>query len=474
MKKLFAGFILIPVFLAVSCDVFFSNNTGEEGNVTLSLDHEDVGTGAGEGSASFDLPDPGDGGDTFPNLGDSRLVVYNSAGKSLRSYTFPQGQGSLTFSVPAGGPYWVDFTAPVQHPDSPENDPFPFVKSFGATVKLDAVEKGSNQELFLPLRVRETAIMTPYMPLSHEGREIRTDVFAPFYDLPELYPAGPVGYVDRKGISNNGAFDVDPYGRLLTTIDSEKKIHRIERLNNGNSEVFVDSLSFASFHGLAFNLQDGDLYFVFQFWNNYYFDAKSNILGNRIDEVINQYKLSSPIITIDEAGILYGLGQSNEQMYISARQKQHYWGSESSSSVRLDPATLKELLDFNAEYDQAEILDLKALNGYLYALLYVKHEGKDNYNDYFAAIPLESIQNGTAAGSWFVGGTSVDELPEGHDRGPGSREGFFGPKKFAGWGPDRIYIYDYNGSGEQRFHRIVEVDLRNRGISKAGLIANYQ
>jgi hypothetical protein len=183
-------------------------------------------------------------------------------------------------------------------------------------------------------------------------------------------------------------------------------------------------------------------------------------------------RLSSTIITIDEGGTLYGLTQSNGQTRISAREMSKYWETDLASIV-VNPAVIKELLDFNEEYDQAEILDLKALNGYLYALLYVKHEGEDKYNDYFAAIPLESVKNGTVAGSWFAGGPSVDELPEGHDTTPRSQEGFFGPKKFVGWGPDRIYIYDDHGASDG-FYRIVEVDLRNRGISKAGLVVDRQ
>jgi hypothetical protein len=118
---------------------------------------------------------------------------------------------------------------------------------------------------------------------------------------------------------------------------------------------------------------------------------------------------------------------------------------------------------------------LKAQNGYLYALLFVRFDSEsgEEYYDYFAAIPIESIKQGNVQGAWYAGGQSVDELDEGHDRTSKSLEGFFGPQKFAGWGPERVYVYDYNGDGD-RFHRIVEVDLLNRKISKAGLIATIK
>jgi hypothetical protein len=65
----------------------------------------------------------------------------------------------------------------------------------------------------------------------------------------------------------------------------------------------------------------------------------------------------------------------------------------------------------------------------------------------------------------------VDDIHKGEGLQPFSRslEGFFGPKKIVGWGPERIYVYDQQGDSGA-FHRIVEVDLRDRRISGAGLV----
>jgi hypothetical protein len=82
MKKIPLGFALILVCLTASCDLFFSDNTGAEGSVTLSLGDGSAYTGVFNGAASFTGIPGGEGGG-FPDLGDSRIVVYNSAGKAL-------------------------------------------------------------------------------------------------------------------------------------------------------------------------------------------------------------------------------------------------------------------------------------------------------------------------------------------------------------------------------------------------------
>jgi hypothetical protein len=186
--------------------------------------------------------------------------------------------------------------------------------------------------------------------------------------------------------------------------------------------------------------------------------------------------LDSAIITIDEEGILYGLTNVGEETHITAREMPNYWKKE-GIEIPLDAGTLEELLNFTEKPSKVEFFDLKALNGYLYALLCVHYQDDTTdhtaYYDCFAAIPLESIKQGNVKGSWYVGGQSVDELDD--NQGSNSLEGFFGPKKFAGWGPDRIYVYDNQGTSyndRKGFHRIVEVDLLNRKISRAGLIAD--
>ncbi|MDR1278372.1 MAG: hypothetical protein LBK02_06450, partial [Treponema sp.] len=118
MKKAIACFALLAACLFAACNVFFTNNTGEEGSLTLSLGSGGPAAGTHDAGAIFYLPGSDENGEgvAFPTLGNSRIVVYNSAGKILRDYSFTQGQASLQFSIPAGGPYWVDFSAPVVHP----------------------------------------------------------------------------------------------------------------------------------------------------------------------------------------------------------------------------------------------------------------------------------------------------------------------------------------------------------------------
>jgi hypothetical protein len=412
--------------------------------------------------------------------------VYNSAGKILRDYSFAQGQTSLQFSLPAGGPYWLDFSAPVVHPDAIETelndeiapDPFPFVKSFGATVKVDTVEKGSNRELFLPLRVRETAIMVPYG--YNEDKYVDTTHFTPFYDMHEKYPEYSVETVlpsiDRG--TDEICFDFDPYGRIYAIGGN------LLRFNDFlSSDVIYDNLSQSTIgRGLAFNLRNGHLYHAYQL--DGYHLLEHDVSGQESEEISppnNILQLNSAIITIDEEGTLYGIGRNNNDTNnngkISVYPMGAYFAGEDIDEKLVSSFDIDKLFGFlgRENPDKWGIFDLKAQNGYLYAILYVYFEQEKKYYDYFAAIPLESIKQGNVKGAWYVGGTSVDELDEkDHNVGSNSLEGFFGPKKFVGWGPERIYVYDYNGVDGETYHRIVEVDLLNRKISRAGLIADIK
>jgi hypothetical protein len=474
-SPLAAGLLILALF-AGSC-TFFSDNTGEEGEVVFSLGNGVI-PGPADGDTSFEIPGlQGHGGDhLLPDLGESRLVVYDAGGKALRSYTFTPGQSAVTFSVPAGGPYRVDFSAPVSHPTDPADDPYPFAKSFGATATLDTVEKGSSRELFLPLRVRETAIMVPYMPGSDQ--EVRTDVFVPFVDLPSGdYRAGlAVNRIIERGI-DEVCLDFDPYGRIYmmgkVLVSVLSGVIRVDDFS-ARQDMVNDLPSFTGEHGLAFNLRNGRLYYAYRSAiGGTYMLSEYDVSGQNRRLTNNASQLTSTIITIDEEGTLYGTNGDK----ISVRSMGSYTGQNANGNT-VSLFDIRGIIsDFPGRKDGEEppephIIDLQALNGYLYALLYIYRDG--GYYDYFAAIPLESIKQGTVEGVWHVGGRSVDELDdEDYDTAPNSREGFFGPKKFAGWGPDRIYVYDYHGGGDSgggAFHRIVEVDIRNRGISKTGLI----
>jgi hypothetical protein len=449
MKKTALGGILILACLAVSCNLFFSGNTGEEGSLSFSLGEGGAYTGgSGDSAALGNVPG------VYPSLGNPRIVVYDASGKALRSYAFTGDSSSREFSLPAGGPYWVDFSATVQHPADTTGDPFPFVKSFGAMVKLDAVEKGSSRELPLPLRVRETAIMAPYMP----GR---TDVFVPFLDFPAEYPAVPSGaFVDRDGISDP-CFDFDPYGRLITTAKRRGLLLPVSGVLTAEAfdsehEQFISSF-LTDTEALAFNLRDGTLYRTTSvpLSSGYSVNPVSSSgfwesLGDVISSLFSSGELTSPLITTDEEGAFYVIKGDS---IIRATEA----GTVSFGIADIiDPAGQ----DWNnSAVSGREIRDLKALNGYLYMLVHIKALSQSYH--YFAALPLESIKAGNAQAAWFAGGTSQAELS-----GSGSLAGFFEPKKIIGWGPERIYVYDVSGG----FHRTVEVDLRSRGISRAGLV----
>jgi hypothetical protein len=460
MKKPLVLVLLSLCFAA--CNVFFSNNTGEEGTVSLSLGEGGAYTGVFDGSVDFGGAPTADGQPLYPDLGNPRIAVYDASGKALRSSTFSGGSLSWDFSLPAGGPYWVDFSAPVQHPAAPQEDPFPFVKTFGATVKIDRVDPGSTRDLLLPLRVRETAIMAPYT------REKQTGVFAPFYDLPIQYPDRPIGtYVDRGNVgADDLSLDFDPYGRLITTVGNSERLYRIENFNDSGRKRISSEFNVVDFNAVAFNLQNGELYISSAVANNK-FDI-GGVPANWFDGVLNWFSgwwskgLSSPYFTIDEEGAFYTI--SGGKIYRTAH------GSQSASfdiADIIDPA--------GQEWDEANvvertILDLKALNGYLYILLFVLDK-QGQYYDYFAAVPVDAIKREAVKGAaWFAGGRSVDQLDEGYNTDPYSRKGFFGPKKIVGWGPERVYVYDLHGVDHDGFHRIVEVDIGSRGISKAGLV----
>jgi hypothetical protein len=466
MKKL-KVLAALPLCFAVSCNVFFSNNTGEEGAVTLSLEEggiytggSDGFTGSGDSAVYGGMVPAGEGGQpASPDLGDPRIVIYDASGKALRSYTLAGNQSSWDFSLPAGGPYQVDFSAPVQHPANPQDDKFPFVTSFGATARLDSVAAGSSQDLVLPLRVRETAIMAPYM------REKNSGVFAPFYDLPPEYPEGEVLFINRGDVDEL-CLDFDPYGRLFTTVDDSKNLYRIE--NWIKKERIKSTLFSGNFLNVAFNFQNGALYRSNSSGLGNVYTVTGIPSGSFVTDLIDAVKnvvfpddLTLPIFTVDETGAFYTI--SDAKIYRTASD-----GQSTSCNIAdiIDPAGQ----DWAETPDNRQIIDLKALNGYLYVVLVV-HFGADTtkrYYDYVAAVPLESIKNGAGEAAWFAGGKSVDELDEKLDRY--SLKGFFGPVKIVGWGPERIYVYDHHDAGDAGFRRIVEVNLRDHTISRAGLV----
>jgi hypothetical protein len=305
--------------------------------------------------------------------------------------------------------------------------------------------------------------MVPYMPGG--SGNMRTDVFAPFFDLPAEYPAvSSGGFVNRENL-NDLCFDFDPYGRLYATLKSPSQLYRIENLKAGGGKKVSPDINLNTFNNAAFNLRDGQLYLITsgkkivavpRNWVAGFWDLVGDLFSDDV---------SSPVFTIDEEGAFYTIPGKGE----ISRTKDGKTDSFDIADI-IKPAG--QGWD-EAKVEKREILDMKALNGYLYVLLYVfLNDGERRDYDYFAAIPLEAIKTGTVKGAgWAVGGRSADQLGGGRNTGRDSTEGFFGPKKIVGWGPERIYVYDFHND-KAGFHRIVEVDLRGRRISKAGLAAS--
>jgi hypothetical protein len=461
MKRIYCGLILTAALFFAACSELFNGQTGE--GTFIYLPPEGAVPAA---DTSFALPAE------YPVLGQARIGVYNGAGKLIRN---AGGSGKLEFTIPAGGPYWVDFSAPVIHAAEADKDLFPFVKSFGATVKIDAVTAGSTREITLPLRVRETAIMVPYRL---EVDVVRRSVFVPFYELPAAYPSDEPSYFDKG--TDEICFEFDPFGRLFAMeryLSVFNYVYRRETL--GSQKDDVNTLpSSADEHGLAFNVLNGHLYYAYRSTvDSKLYISEYDVSNGDKREENDPSRLSSALITIDEEGFLYGVTRSDDEGYsITVREQGKYW-EETPPSLSMN-ALAENLLGFKDDdgYKVGDIFDMKALNGYLYLIFYIQTTaGEDaQYYDYFAAVPLESVRAGNSGGAWFTGGQSVDQTVEdGKTIDPLSLAGFYGPQKFAGWGPDRIYVYDYNSptSHTNEFHRIVEVDLRDRAISKAGLVA---
>jgi hypothetical protein len=297
--------------------------------------------------------------------------------------------------------------------------------------------------------------MAPYM----HGR---TDVFVPFHDFPAEYPAGvPAAFVDRNGI-DDPCLDFDPYGRLLTTARrgttmlSVSGVLKTESLNSNNSghEQFINSF-FTTTAALAFNLRDGNLYRTSVVSGGYNVDPVSSgsfwdSLGDALSSLFSSGDLTSPLIATDEEGAFYVI--KNDSIIRAT--------ATGTVSFSIADVVGPGGQGHDPTVSVWSVLDLKALNGHLYMLLRCGVSSSVYY--YFAALPLGAIKKENVRGAaWFAGGGSPAELS-----GSGSLEGFFEPKMFTGWGPDRIYIYD-RADG---FHRTLEVDLRGRRISRAGLV----
>jgi hypothetical protein len=454
MKTAYCGFVLAAAFLCASCGELYNGQSGEGTFVYIPAE----GPVVPAADSLFDVPGK------FPALGNVRLGAYNASGKMIREAA---GNGKLEFTLPAGGPYWLDFSAPVIHDSNPETDPFPFVKSFGATVKIEKVTAGSSREISLPLRVRETVIMVPYL---YSDKELSKAVFVPFYDLPAQYPvSGPLVSVD-KGMEEI-CFDFDPFGRLFAMESGVlgKCVYRRNTLSSPK-ELINTLPSSTGEHGLAFNVLNGRLYYAYLGGtglnqNKYVlseYDVSRSGQGTLKQNTASN--LSSALITIDEEGFLYGVTGPKNDIEITVRKQGAYW-TESSSSLSMR-SVAGSLPEDNGIVEN--ISDLKALNGYLYVLFTVI----SGNNGYCAAIPLESVRAGTLGGAWFAGSMMSGEQTGAPDLF--STAGFYGLKKFVGWGPDRLYIYDVHGNGEDSFHRIVELNLRDRKISKAGLIVEAE
>jgi hypothetical protein len=462
MKKAYFACTLAVMFLFAACGEFFNLSGGEGTFIYIPADSAAPASGS-----SFYTPG------IQPPLESPRIGVYNSAGKLIREAA---GAGKLEFTIPAGGPYWVDFSAAVSHPRTEDGgeatgqDNFPFVKSFGATVKIEEVRAGSSQEISLPLRVRETAIMVPYMPYEG-GQGVNRNVFVPFYDLPGEFPKENPPSINKE--IDEICFDFDPFGRLFAMEKTsiipileiiEKDVYRRDNLSSQQTKVNTLPSS-TDQHGLAFSLLDGYLYYSYKsvggsYNISKYYPYSYGSLGSPSGES----NLSSAIITIDDEGILYGVAIVEKDNIsgaaIAARQPGSYWEAADGASVFITSIFEKILPDLPADSISSEnILDLKALNGYLYMLCRITDDV------YLAAVPLEAVRTGTlGGGAWFIGALP-GENQAAHD--PYTLEGFWGAQKIVGWGPDRLYVYDRSNE----IHRIVEVDTGNRRISRAGLVA---
>jgi hypothetical protein len=470
MKTAYFVCTLAAALFFAACGEFFNAQSGE--GTFIYIPPEGAAPSLG---SSFNTPA------VYPGLESPRIGVYNPAGKLIREAA---GSGKLEFTVPAGGPYWIDFSAAVSHPRTEdggpdtETDNFPFVKSFGATVKIEKVRAGSSQEISLPLRVRETAIMVPYS--YNQDKNVNRNVFVPVYDLPGAFPGGGIHSID-KGIDEI-CFDFDPFGRLFA-MEKVKAFDIIpagtyvcQRDNLSGDRKIVNTVgSFGNSHGLAFNLLDGYLYYSYRsiLLNNPYYLSVYDVSSQSYVRKDNSLShLSSAIITIDDEGILYGVTGQEADTAITVRKPGSYWKADGDgvSSLFIKSIFEKALPDGDSgDYITSEsILDLKALNGYLYMIC----RQNEDFPAFFAAVPLEAVRTGNpAGGAWFVKGLTVDDLAT---AASDTLEGFLGARKFAGWGPDRLYVYDTQGNTDYGTHRIVEVDLGNRRLSKAGMIAGQK
>ncbi|MDL2229819.1 hypothetical protein LJC14_06170 [Treponema sp. OttesenSCG-928-L16] len=466
-------FILV-LFLAFSCAQLFSPAKGD-GTLAITLGGDSSRASLGEIPAE-DLPE-------FSSV----RISVKSGGSEIFAQTFSGGESKYQVSVLSGGPYRVEVVGTLKHPGEPLD--LAFVRSLGGARDGVMVSASEGNTVSINMRLWESAILVP--DYSNNFTQIYPAmVFSNFVNNTSFFSSPFISCFE------NSRFAFDPYGRLFVMGqgDSDYSILRYTSSSTA-AEIHNDgSLYDERSGGLAYDSAAGRLYFVS--YNDVYFinsDVKSdNINPTRLGQIKDTLDIiidDFPCVAADGNGHIYVAGTDRSpQEYGFFKLKVTEEGQGTTVSLAGSPVYFDQIpyLAFLINSDDPtfegdlfyldlySITDMKVSNGTLYILVCGEQEepGSNLGEGAVIAIPVdsftvdpESVIGNRARKTW-----SATTAPANGDTGP-----FLGPRRFAGFGPDKLYIYDAGSwtPDEEtypiRVERIVEFNTRTKKIVNSGI-----
>lgn len=393
-----------------------------------------------------------------PTFG-SVIVTVSAADMETISKTFSGGSGTIELSVPAGSNRLVQVEA---SPAAGGGAPY-FALSYGGTATVDLSEG-------------ETTTATITLALT------KTKILLQDYSAYALYTAdsisGGLNSGSVQGVYFNETSDpcFDPYGRLYFYDAEMNYLYRFTASLTAPGQVSIPNISD---NGTAYSPSNQRLYFFYnnEYWQLQYWDVTqtgepSSVSIYPPSEVI----YFQPVVAADETGSVYACAYDLEsEESVLQRIVKMSIGAESANSAQATQvaSVLYSAIGLTYAETPLTVRDLYAKDGVLYIAA-----SEVIAAEYYPATSAYSrgkvvaLRTSDLTKLWETGWSGdSNKFPT------NSSTQFYGPVRFVGIAPKRIYVADdgFSWDGEKGgYHyfdvdRVVEINAETGAFAATGL-----